>query len=68
MLIVSIESRYYKQLDSSDFTGELTINRISSVGSAWFFFTTVTFADREGVKAKGSVVLAFSPTFTPVKH
>jgi hypothetical protein len=68
MLIVSLESRYYKQLDSKDFTGELTINKISPVGDAWFFFTTVTFADRDGIKAKGSVVLAFSPSYNPVKN
>jgi hypothetical protein len=68
MLIVSIESRYYKQLDSSDFRAELTVNKISSVGPAWFFSTSITFADAEGVKAKGTVMLAFSPTFTPVKH
>lgn len=68
MVIVSIESRYYKQLNSNDFTGELSINKISSVGAAWFFFTSIAFADSEGVKARGSVVLAFSPTFTPVRH
>ncbi len=67
MVIVSLESRYYKQLDSRDFTGEITIDKISPVGSAWFFFTSVTFADKDGVKAKGSVVLAFSPSFNPVR-
>jgi FcoT-like thioesterase domain len=68
MLIVSIESRYYKQLNSRDFTAELTLNKISPVGSAWFFSTSITFSDADGVKAKGTVMLAFSPTFTPVKH
>ncbi len=68
MVIVSIESRYYKQLDSRDFRAELTIDKISSVGAAWFFFTSIAFADAEGVKAKGSVVLAYSPTFTPARH
>lgn len=68
MVIVSLESRYYKQLNSIDFTGELTINKISPVGSAWFFFTSIAFADHEGIKAKGSVVLAFSPSFAPVRH
>ena len=43
-------------------------NKISPVGDAWFFFTTITFSDSEGVKAKGSVMLAFSPSFTPVAH
>lgn len=68
MVIVSIESRYYRQLDSRAFTGTLRLDRVSPVGGAWFFFTTMTFADREGVKAKGSVVLAFNPAFTPITH
>jgi hypothetical protein len=61
MLIVSIESRYYKMLKSDDFTGELTINRISASAGAYFCFTSITFADAEGVKAKGTVLLAFAP-------
>ena len=65
MMIVSLESRYFKPLNSKDFTAELTINKISAVGSAWFFFTTITFSDSEGVKAKGSVTLAFSPSYNP---
>lgn len=68
MVIVSLESRYFKQLDSKDFSGELTIEKISPVGDAWFFFTSVTFADKDGVKAKGSVVLAYSPSYNPTKH
>ena len=68
MVIVNIESRYYRQLDSRSFTGTLRLERVSPVGGAWFFFTSMTFADREGVKAKGSVVLAFSPSFTPLAH
>jgi hypothetical protein len=68
MVIVNIESRYYRQLDARSFTGTLRLDRISPVGGAWFFFTTMTFADREGVKAKGSVVLAFNPSFTPLTH
>jgi hypothetical protein len=68
MVIVSLESRYYKQLNSMDFTAELTINKMTPVGSAWFFFTSITFADHEGIKAKGSVVLAYSPSFAPVRH
>jgi hypothetical protein len=68
MVIVNIESRYYRQLDSRDFTGTLQLDRISSVGGAWFFFTTMTFADPEGVKAKGSVVLAFNPDFNARAH
>jgi hypothetical protein len=65
MMIVALESRYFKPLNSKDFTAELSINKISAVGSAWFFFTTITFSDGEGVKAKGSVTLAFSPTYNP---
>ena len=62
MLIVSIEGvRFFKQLKSDDFRGALSINRVAPVGGAWFFFTTITFSDAEGVKAKGSVVLAFVP-------
>lgn len=68
MVIVNIESRYYRQLDSRDFTGTLQLDRISPVGGAWFFFTTMEFADREGVKAKGSVVLAFNPGFNARAH
>jgi hypothetical protein len=65
MMIVSLESRYFKPLNSKDFTAELSINKISAVGNAWFFFTTITFSDSEGVKAKGSVTLAFSPSYNP---
>lgn len=65
MMIVSLESRYFKPLNSKDFTAELTINKISAVGNAWFFFTTITFSDSEGVKAKGSVTLAYSPSYNP---
>jgi hypothetical protein len=65
MMIVSLESRYFKPLNSKDFTAELTINKISAVGNAWFLFTTITYSDSEGVKAKGSVTLAFSPSYNP---
>ena len=68
MVIVSLESRYYKQLDSKGFTGDLSIDKISPVGDAWFFFTSISFADKDGVKAKGSVVLAFSPSYNPKAH
>jgi hypothetical protein len=65
MMIVALESRYYKPLDAKDFTAELSINKISAVGNAWFFFTTITFSDAEGIKAKGSVTLAYSPSYNP---
>ncbi len=62
MLIVSIEGvRFFKELKSGDFRGELSINRVAPVGGAYFFFTSIAFSDTEGVKAKGSVVLAFVP-------
>ena len=67
MMIVVLESRYFKPLDSKDFTAELSINKISAVGNAWFFFTTITFSDAEGVKAKGSVTLAFSPSYNRLR-
>jgi len=63
MLIVAIEGvRFFKELKSDSFRGQLTLDRAVPVGKAWFFFTTIAFSDAEGVKAKGSVVLAFSPT------
>ena len=65
MMIVALESRYFKPLDSKDFTAELSISKISAVGNAWFFFTTITFSDAEGVKAKGAVTLAYSPAYNP---
>jgi hypothetical protein len=65
MMIVSLESRYFKPLNSKDFTAELSINKISAVGSAWFFFTSIAFSDNGGVKAKGAVTLAFSPSYDP---
>jgi hypothetical protein len=69
MLIVRIEGvRFFKQMRSDDFRGELNIDKVSSKGPAWFFFTSIAFSDCEGVKAQGSVVLAFSPTFGAIKH
>ncbi len=65
MLIVSIEGvRFFKQLKSEAFEGHFSLNRVASVRTAWFFFTSISFADAEGVKAKGSVVLAFDPSFS----
>ncbi len=59
MLIVSIESRYYKQMTCDDIRGDLSINRISASQGAYFFFTSMAFSDQEGVKSKGSDLLAF---------
>ena len=63
--IVSLESRFLKQLKGDDFRGELIVNKASSIRGALFCFTTIAFSDSEGVKAQGSVVLAFNP---PAKH
>jgi hypothetical protein len=60
-LIVSIESHYLKPLNRERLYGELTLNRVVAVRRGLFFFTTITFADEEDVKATGSVVLAFKP-------
>jgi hypothetical protein len=68
MLIARLESRFVKQLKSDDFSGELTIDRISASSRGCFCFTTITFSDAEGVKAHGSVVLAFSPTGAGTGH
>jgi len=68
MVIVSIESRYYKQLNSREFTATLSLDKIASVGVAWFFSCSVSFADADGVKAKGAVLLAYNPDFAPVRH
>jgi len=41
----------------------LRSERVALVGGAWFFFTTTTFADREGVKAKGLRRARLQPIF-----
>jgi hypothetical protein len=69
MVIVRMEGvRFLKQMQSLDFHGEMTLNRMSFLGPVCFLFTSIAFSDHEGLKAKGSVVLAFSPTFGMVKH
>jgi hypothetical protein len=60
-LIVSITSHYFKTLDTQQFVGELTLDRAAPRGHAGFFFTRIAFCDADGVKAEGSVTLAFSP-------
>ena len=66
--IVSIESRFLKQLKGADFRGELVLNKLSWVGGVLFCFTAITFSDSEGVKAQGSVVLAFNPPASSARH
>jgi hypothetical protein len=60
-LIASITSHYFRTLDTQQFVGELTLDRAAPRGHAWFFFTRIAFCDADGVKAEGSVTLAFSP-------
>jgi hypothetical protein len=66
--IVSLESRFLKQLKSDAFRGELFLNKLSWVGGVLFCFTTIAFADCEAVKAQGAVVLAFNPPTGVTKH
>ncbi len=61
MLIVKIEGKFLKQLDSDGFFGEISIDKVISSNDAHFAYTTVSFSDEDGVKCKGSVVLAFNP-------
>jgi hypothetical protein len=68
MLIARVDGvRFFKPMKSDDFRGELSIDRMTLLGQAGFFFTSITFSDCEGVKAKGSVVLAFQPNLTQLK-
>ncbi len=61
MLIVRIDRmRFLKQMKSEDFAAELKLKKMSQIGSTWFLFTSITFSDSQGVKAQGSVVLAYS--------
>jgi hypothetical protein len=53
--------RFLKQVQSDDFQAALTITRICFEGSVCLLFTSIAFSDREGLKAKGSVVLTFTP-------
>jgi hypothetical protein len=66
MMIVRIDKmRFLKQMRSDGFAGELKVNKMTQLGSAWFFFTSISFYDNEGIKAQGSVVLAYSRDFKP---
>jgi hypothetical protein len=68
MLIVRVDDvRFFKPMKSDDFRAELKVERMTLLGQAGFFFTSITFSDSEGVKAKGSVVLAFQPNLTKSK-
>jgi hypothetical protein len=60
-LIVAIDGvRFSKQLDRTDFHAELTLDEIRSARGAKFFFTSIAFSDRQGVKASGKVVLSYN--------
>jgi hypothetical protein len=68
MLIVRVDGvRFFKPMKSDEFRAELRVERMTLLGQAGFFFTSITFFDCEGVKAKGNVVLAFQPNFTQRK-
>jgi hypothetical protein len=65
MLIVRIDGvRFFKPMKSGDFRAELSIDRMTMLGDAGFVYTTITFSDCDGIKAKGCVVLAFQPNLT----
>lgn len=62
MLIVKIESRYYRPMISGDFCADFRLERISASAGAFFCFTSIDFSDAEGVKSKGTFLLAYNPT------
>jgi hypothetical protein len=66
--IVSLESRFLKQLNSQDFRAELMLNKVSWLAGVLFCFTAVAFSDCDGVKAHGPIVLAFKPPAGAVTH
>jgi hypothetical protein len=60
MLIVRVDGvRFFKPMQSDDFHAELRVERMTLLAQAAFFFTSISFSDSEGVKAKGNVVLAY---------
>jgi hypothetical protein len=65
MLIVRVDGvRFFRMMKSDDFGATFSIDRMTMLGQAGFFYTSITFSDSEGVKAKGNVVLAFQPNLT----
>jgi hypothetical protein len=52
--------RLSKQLDRTDFHAQLTLDEIRLARGAKFFFTSIAFSDRQGVKASGKVVLSYN--------
>jgi hypothetical protein len=68
MLIVRIDGvRFFKPMHSDDFHAELRVERMTLLAQAAFFFTSITFSDSEGVKAKGNVALAYQRDLTQPK-
>lgn len=61
MLIVRIDGKFLKQLNSDHFYATITLDRVVPAGTSHFAHTSVAFFDDEGVKSKGSVLLAFNP-------
>lgn len=60
MLIVRIEGKFTQQLDSTNFSGALSLQRITSFKKSNFAHTSIAFSDAAGVKSRGQVTLAFN--------
>lgn len=60
MLIVKIEGKFLKPQNAKKFWGEVSLERVSPGSKASFAYTDVKYYDEEGVKSKGSVLIAFS--------
>lgn len=62
MLIVRLQSRFVREIDSRDFVGDCSIDRvIKRGGGPAFIKTSVSFFDRRGGAADGKVDLAIVP-------
>ena len=59
MYIAKIEGAFLKPLNSKNFSARLTITRILLTPRTAFVYTIISFSDAQGVKSKGSVLLAF---------
>lgn len=59
MFIAKIEGNFLKPLNSKNFFARLAIRRIMWTNQTAFVHTNISFSDAQGVKSKGSVLLAF---------
>lgn len=59
MYIAKIEGNFLKPLNSKAFGAKLSITRILWTAQTAFVYTKICFNDGQGVKSKGSVLLAF---------